>query len=224
MRIFLALVVMFAAAALPQSFSGVLEASDPIVDDARHYDVYTVAMEKRQQVTIRMTSSEFDTYLIVRSPGGVTFTNDDFESQSVSQLEFLAPEAGKWTIMASAYDMSGSGSYTVDVTLGAIGEVETISGRLDPSDAEAIKGEYYDTHTIEVTDVRPFSIELSTFGFDGYLVVRSPDGQTYRNDDAESTTRSRVGPLTGSGTWTVMVTSAMAGEVGAYDLDIIRFP
>lgn len=224
MRVMLALLGVLAAAMPLQSFSGVLDASDPVVDDSRHYDAYTVTMEKRQQVTIRMSSSEFDTYLIARSPAGVTMTNDDFESQGVSQLEFLAPEGGKWTIMASAYDMQGSGSYTVEVTLGAIGDVETISGRLDPSDPEALKGEYHDIHTINVDDERPFTLELTSFGFDGYLVARSPDGQTWRNDDADSTARARIGPLMGAGAWTVTVTSAMAGEVGAYDLDIIRFP
>lgn len=228
MRTLLFLMLSMAAATVSaapaQSFSGVLASSDPVWESSRHYDTYTIEVAQNQQVTVHMTSSEFDTYLIVRGPDGTTYTNDDYESQSVSHLEFLATAAGNWMVMASAYDMQGAGSYTVDVTLGAVGEVETMSGRLDPTDPEALKGEYYDTHTIEVSDDRSFTVELTSFGFDGYLVVRSADGETWRNDDAESTTVSRIGPLSGVGTWTVIVTTASSDQVGAYDLKVIRFP
>ena len=133
-------------------------------------------------------------------------------------------EGGEWAILASAFTMDLGGAYTIEVTLGGIAEMETISGRLDPSDEEALKGEYYDTHTIEIADETPFTLELVAFGFDGYLVARSPDGQVWRNDDAGDASLSRIGSLSGAGTWTVTATTRFAGEVGAYDLHVIRVP
>ena len=220
----MALTVSMLAAAPGQSFSGVLESSDPVWEDSRHYDAYTVEVEQNQQVTVSMESAEFDTYLIVRGPDGTTFTNDDFEGTNSSQVQFLALAGGKWTIMASAFGTEAGGSYSVEVTLGAVGEVEVIDGRLDPSDAQALKGEYYDAHVVEIGDERPFTVELISYGFDGYLVVQAAGGETWRNDDTDSMNVSRVGPLSGAGTWTVTVTTSSPEQMGAYDLRIIRFP
>jgi hypothetical protein len=71
---------------------------------------------------------------------------------------------------------------------------------------------------------QPFTVELASFGFDGYLVVRAPDGQTWRNDDAGSASLSRLSDLPPmSGEWTVWVTTLGMEEVGAYDLRILTF-
>jgi hypothetical protein len=223
MRIPVILLFVLAAALPQQTFTGVVELTDPIWEDTRHYDAFPIELAQHQHVAVHMTSEEFDTYLMLRAPSGLVMSNDDFEGVG-SRLDFIAPEAGEWTIMASAYATEAVGAYTVDVELGGIGEVETIAGRLDPSDAEAIKGEYYDTHLIQIDGDGPFTIELTAYGFDSFLVVRSPAGQTWRNDDADDISRSVVGPLSGAGEWTVHVTTAGPGGVGAYDLNVIRFP
>lgn len=207
-----------------QSFEGVLEEGDSVFDEMRRYDAYPVTLAERQVVTAVMRSEEFDTYLIVRSPSGIELYNDDFEGTNSSRLEFMAPEGGPWSFMAASYDLSGAGAYELEVTLGGVGKSETTQGRLDPSDQVAIKGEYFDTHTIKMDSDDPFYIELVSFGFDGYLSVTSPSDERWRNDDAEDQTRSRVGPVSGKGTWTIYVTSLSADEVGAYDLNIIRIP
>lgn len=175
-------------------------------------------------VTIRMTSGDFDTYLMAESPGGILMYNDDYDGQETSQIDMIAPEGGQWTIMAAGYDQSAGGDYMLEVTLGAIGEAQTLSGRLDRTDELSIKGEFFDTHRVDITTAQPFHVELVALGFDGYLVARSPDGRYWRNDDAESTSTSRIGPLTGTGAWTFFVTSSGEGEVGAYDLTVVTFP
>lgn len=216
--------LLLATVAQAQTYEGALEAGDSVREGEIWYDAYTFEAATAQRVRVRMTSSTFDTYLIARSPTGVETINDDFEGQEVSQLDFLTSEAGTWTVWASAYGATMSGAYTLEVNLGGIGKIETLTGRLDPSDAVALKGEYYDTHSIDVKTSEPFMIELVSLGFDGYLVVTAPSGETWRNDDAGSQTLSRVGPIQGMGTWRVDVTSVAAGEVGAYDVRIITLP
>lgn len=158
----------------------------------------------------------------LRSPSGQEIINDDFESQSVSQVDAIATETGAWTIWASSYGSGMEGTYTLEVTRGRELEIETIEGRLDYRDSVALKGEHFDTITRELPGGGSYIFELISLGFDGYLVVTSPTGEVWRNDDSGSTNVSRVGPVSGTaGTWTIQATSLMAGEQGAYDLNVV---
>ncbi len=216
--------VMAGAAAQAQTFEGSLSSRDQTrPDGGQPYDTYTFEAQAGQLVTVRMESDGFDTFLIVESPSGEASQNDDHPSGG-SQLDLLVAEAGEWTIKASSYSSDTQGDYTVTVEKGAVGQVEKTEGRLDARDQSSIKGEYYDVHEIQVGSGSQAYVELRSLGFDGYLAIRSPSGQLWRNDDAGSMARSLLGPLDGAaGTWTVYVTSVGAEEVGAYDLNIIRY-
>lgn len=217
---------LLAAPAVAQTYSGALEPGDTAREFGELYDAYPFEAQEGQQVTVRLEGEpNLDTYLIVRSPSGTEWTNDDFEGNNVSQVSFVAGEAGTWNVWASAYNSEQRGTYTVVITPGGIAEVTTVSGRLDPSDTQSIKGEYYDTHTIDAPESGTFSVELVSYGFDGFLHVASPSGQHFRNDDAGSTTLSRIENLQGApGAWTVDVTTIGEGAVGAYDLRVLVFP
>ena len=218
---------VLAVPAVAQTYSGTLEPGDATREFGEFYDPYSFDAQEGQQVTVRLEGEpNLDTYLIVRSPTGATeWTNDDFEGSNVSQVSFVASEAGAWDVWASAYNSEQRGSYDLVITPGGIAEVTTVQGRLDPSDQQTIKGEYYDTHTIDAPESGTFTVELESYGFDGFLHVVSPSGQHWRNDDAGSITLSRIEDLPGApGEWTVDVTTVGAGEVGAYDLRVLVFP
>jgi hypothetical protein len=221
-----ALLIGCVAPAAAQSYTGALEPGDATREFGELYDAYSFEAQEGQQVTVRLEGEpDLDTYLIVRAPSGQEWTNDDFEGNNVSQVSFVAGEGGTWDVWATAYNSEQRGAYTLDITPGGIAEVTTVSGRLDPSDPQSVKGEHYDTHTIDAPASGTFSVELVSYGFDGFLHVASPGGQHWRNDDAGSTTLSRVENLQGApGEWTVDVTSVSAGEVGAYDLRVLVFP
>ncbi|MGH9465229.1 MAG: PPC domain-containing protein [Thermoanaerobaculia bacterium] len=212
-----------AAAAGAETFEGSLSNRDQTRPDGQHFDTYTFEAQAGQLVTVRMESDGFDTYLIVESPSGEASENDDHSSGG-SQVDLIVAEAGEWTIKASSYGSDASGEYTVTVDKGAVGQVEKSEGRLDARDQSSIKGEYYDIHEMQLRPGSQAYVELRSLGFDGYLAIRSPSGQLWRNDDAGSVARSLLGPLDGeAGNWTVYVTSVGAEEVGAYDLNIIRY-
>lgn len=221
----LTLLLGLAAPATAQTYSGSLDDGDATRDFGELYDPFTFEAQEGQQVTVRMEGTEgLDTYLVVRSPSGMEWTNDDFDGVNVSQVSLVAGEAGAWDVWASAFNSEARGPYTLDVTLGGIAEVTTISGRLDPNDPQTIKGEHYDTFTIEAPESGTFTVELLCYGFDGFLRVTAPNGRMWRNDDAGATTISRVENLSGMpGTWTVDVTTVGEGAVGAYDLRVLVF-
>lgn len=197
------------------------------MQQGKPYDAYTVSVEDGNQFTVTMTSQEFDTYLIVKSPSGQQWTNDDFGSTSVSQVDFNAPMTGEYTIWATAFSDSGRGSYEVRVKESSATVVFTETGRLDYDDEKLIKGEYYDEFIVTAPSSGEFFVELMPLGFNGFMRVTSPSGAqqttdlyTYYNDDQRSV---RLGPFEGErGTWTVEVTTSSPMEVGAYDVRVIQ--
>ena len=216
-------VLALGGAAQAQTFSGSLAAGDATNDGGKYVDTFTFEAAEGQEITVSMRSDLFDTYLIVEAPDGTPTENDDF-GPGLSQVSLISDRAGTWTVRATSYSSGTTGDYTVEVALGRIGESTLIEGRLDPRDELALKGEYFDTHPVSLEPGGEYYIELESFGFDGYLAVRSPSGETWRNDDAGSTSLARVGPLVGAaGEWTVFVTTSYEGELGAYDLTITEF-
>ena len=93
-------------------------------------------------------------------------------------------------------------------------------GRLDEDDATLESGEYSDTYTFEAQAGEAVILDLHASEFDPYLIVRTPTGEQFDNDDYnDDTTRSSVKiSVTETGTHIVRVTSYEAGEVGAYTL------
>jgi hypothetical protein len=222
LRVSLVAFLATTAAAGAQTFNGNLAATDATRDSGQYIDTYTFQAAAFQMVRIAMTG-DFDTYLIVKSPSGMVSENDDAAGGSL--LDLITTEGGTWTITATSYNSGETGDYEIIVTAGRVGQAEVTEGRLDRSDQQAIKGEYFDEHTVNLGPGSEYYIELSSLGFDGYLSVISPSGQATRNDDFGSTELARVGPITGqSGEWKVYVTSVSGDEVGAYDLRIVSFP
>ncbi|MBO6576265.1 MAG: hypothetical protein JJ896_16260 [Rhodothermales bacterium] len=219
-----ALILPVVAAQAQTTFTGTLSSSDPARSGGERYDQHTFEVVGSRKVTVRMESDAFDTYLVVRSPSGMETVNDDFDGQRVSQVELWATEPGTWVVWASQYSSEGEGAYTLLIDKGAEAQVEVRQGRLDYADTVALKGEFFDTHAWDSASDGQFIFELVSFGFDGYLVVTSPTGEIWRNDDAGSTQLSRIGPVTGTGKWRIDVTSVSAGESGAYDLRLIVVP
>jgi hypothetical protein len=210
-------------AAEAQTFNGSLASGDATNESGKFVDTYNFEAEDGQEITVSMRSDSFDTYLIVESPNGTATENDDF-GPGLSQVTLVSDRAGTWTVRATSYSSGTTGPYTVDVELGRIGESTVTEGRLDPRDEIAVKGEYFDTHVVSLDPGGEYYVELNSYGFDGYLAVRSPSGEMWRNDDAGGTSLARVGPITGAdGEWTIFVTTSYEGEMGAYDLKVTRF-
>lgn len=213
-----------AEATTPPDFVGVLEETDPR-HNGKPYDAFSFEAEAGNEVTVTMTSNQFDTYLIVRSPSGQEWTNDDFGSTNTSQVSFTASMGGSYTIWATAFGESGRGDYEVRVSARSMTTVSIVSGRLDYEDDQLIKGEFYDSFAIEAPSQGEFYVELMPLGFTGFLRVTSPSGARQSTDPYGyyGEQRSiRLGPFQGErGTWTVDVTTAAPDQVGAYDIRVI---
>ncbi len=212
-----------AGASQAQTHDGTLGPNDPVRPGGAWYDEYAFEVDEDEIVTVRMQSTSFDTYLIVRSPSGVETVSDDFEGTMISQVEVVAPEQGRWVAWASSYSTGTEGDYTLSIRTRETDRTRVFEGRLDRQDEQALKGEYFDTHTFELGNDREVMIQLVSLGFDGYLVVTRPDGVVMR-DGGSAAELMQVGPMPSMrGRWRVDVTSEAAGMVGAYDLRVVEF-
>ncbi len=204
--------------------SGSLES--PI--DERYFNIYRLKARAGEHITVNMVSSDFDTYLSVRSPTGKKAENNDYEgSTSLSRVEMDITESGTWEITASSHERRATGSYQVTITLsGALDSTTDRSrierGTLAEGDETLSTGEFQDTYTVNCSRGEKIVIDLRTSEFDPWLVVLTPGGEQFDNDDyEEDASRSLLSlDLTEDGTCTILVTSYEVGETGNYDLNI----
>ena len=104
----MALVLGFASVGLAQGVSlleyGYLEPATA---------AYTFEAMEGEEVVVELRSEEFDTLLMVRSPAGEEYENDDFDETN-SQVTFTAEETGTYEVFVRGFS-GGSGSYSVSI-------------------------------------------------------------------------------------------------------------
>ena len=97
--------------ALGQSVSGSLQNSDSEYEPNRYQDLYSFSGSAGQHVRVDL-SGDFDTYLLVRGPGGEEFANDDYEgSFTRSLVEVTLPQTGRYQVIATSYGAETVGAY-----------------------------------------------------------------------------------------------------------------
>jgi hypothetical protein len=103
-----------AVAATGDRIDGRLESSDPRSAQGKHTDVYSRTFEAGQPVQIRLTSSDIDPYLMVRSPSGQQLDNDDLDASTRNAgLDLPVAEAGTYRITVTSYRAGETGAYTL---------------------------------------------------------------------------------------------------------------
>lgn len=105
---------------------GRLERGDRTLDsDGSYYDTFSINGSAGQQLRIELSSSDFDTYLILLNPSGqpVGENDDRRQGDSNSTLNVTLERSGEYQIIANAYDNRGQGNYSLTVVdLGSTGD------------------------------------------------------------------------------------------------------
>ena len=94
--------------------SGVLVEGDTVRSNGAYQDSYTFGLAKNVVVEVR--SDDFDTYLIVESPSGSRFVNDDYQgNERWSRLALTLDEFGEYQVLVSSFSTGESGSYSLEI-------------------------------------------------------------------------------------------------------------
>jgi hypothetical protein len=186
-----------------------------------------------QTFTVELRSQAFDPYLLLTSPNGQLWENDDADGTTASRLVVTASAAGTYRIIVSAYRAQAVGAFELEVNdrdatavarapAVETGDVRTIPGELAAGDQRLASGELYDVHELPLTAGARVELEASSTELDPYLIVLPPNGPQEENDDrAEGDTTAALHLVASeTGRYRVIVTSYRAGEVGRYTLAV----
>ncbi len=202
-----------------------LAAGDVTLTSGEYMDEFTFEGRSGQEAIIDLRSSDFDPYVIVSTPSGEQFDNDDYEGDTNrSLISLVLEESGTYEVLVTSYEAGESGGYTLQMDVGEAVELAGLreeAGTLGRGDSTLDDGEYLDVYEFSGRPGQRVTIDLRSNDFDTYLILEVPNGDQQENDDAEDTTDSLlVTDITESGTYRIGVTSYEPGESGAYRLTI----
>jgi len=227
-----------AAAPGPMMERGSLASGDQTLRSGEFVDSYTFPGVPGQTVNIDLTSSAFDTYLMLIDPKGDQTENDDEGGTDRSLISQTLTEPGEYQVLVTSYSEGETGPYELQVQFGggtqsvatssrqrdvsSLATGQTITGRLEQGDGQLDDGEYRDIYVFDGQAGQSVSIDMTSSEFDTYLALVVPTGDPIQNDDYEgSTNRSRIDlTLRETGRFRIVATSYQAGNTGSYQLTL----
>jgi hypothetical protein len=219
---------------------GELARGDDRLSSGEFMDVYEVQGRAGETLRATMRSDDFDTYLMIRGPGGFSEDNDDAEGDGTnSALDVRLPANGTYRLSATSYEPGESGRYVLRLDgAGPGGEAQyrrgqdnagggtlspggTAGGVLAQGDRRLDSGEFTDDWTLPVRRGETYTVRLSSSEFDTYLMLRGGGLSEDNDDDAgqRGTTNSALTfTATANGEVDIVATSFEPGEVGRYQI------
>ena len=207
---------------------GSLQTGDDVLTSGEYADTFRFDGSGGRRAVVDLRSADFDPYLVVRTPSGAQFDNDDYgddAGRAVVALEL--DETGEYEVVVTSFSEGESGSYSLRLVLendAAATRRRDRNGELDLGDETLTTGEYVDTYRFQGWPGQHLSLDLESDDFDTYLILKDPRGGQVENDDADES-----GPaghshierdLSEAGVYSVLVTSYEPGEIGSYRLEI----
>lgn len=172
-------------------------------------------------VSIRLESSDFDSYLTLTDPDGFELAYNDDGAGNLNSLigPLTLPSTGTYAITATSFSRDAVGAFTlslsrVELQQAVIGE--PVSGSLTASDAQAFftfEGNVGDV--ISITIESDIDTNLTLNDPSNYFLISDEDGGSGVNPEITGYVLSQTG------TFTVIVGSAV-GDTGEFTLTIAR--
>jgi hypothetical protein len=106
------------AIAFGRTITSQLGKDDDALSSGEYLERYSFTGRRGQPVTIDLSSDEFDTYLILRSPSGDQQDIDDSGDTLNSRFERVLEEDGVYTILATSYAPGATGTFSLALSEG----------------------------------------------------------------------------------------------------------
>ncbi|MES2699868.1 MAG: pre-peptidase C-terminal domain-containing protein [Pseudomonadota bacterium] len=195
---------------------GTLAAGDEQLNSGEYVDTYQIDGRAGQRLQVTLSSTAFDTYVMLRGPDGSTFDNDDSEGEDTdgtnSALDVTLPANGTYRLMVTSYRSGETGGYSLSTngptilaaggnraggraSGSAIGAATasdalvpggSVSGQLASGDATLDSGEFFDTYTLNADPGTRLVLEMTSSAVDTYLAAFGAGDYQVSNDDDAS--------------------------------------
>ncbi len=208
---------------------GSLARRDSTLPAGEYYDEYLIDAVAGQRIEITYTAKAFDAYLMLETPSGDVYVNDDAGGIHISVIRLPLPESGTYRIYATSLQEAETGDYDLLIALSDASAIVE-QGSLATGDTEGLSGAYQDTFTIQGIQGQRLTAIAWSDAIDTLLQLHAPDGSVIENDDAcygavddvysgtVSTNSLLVASLPANGAYQIVVTSYDPGVTGAYAL------
>ena len=231
-----------------QTITGNLSGSDSLYPDTTYYKMYQFTTTPNQEITIDLSSSDFDPVLIVRGEGlAQSLVDDDGGPGCAARVSQAFPARGPYRVLVntttSPHRQTGrftlaisqgiqhvqgrsendcGGSQTAPATSIRVGE--TINGTLTSSDSLYPDNSYFKFYQFTAPAGQPVTIDLASDDFDPVLIIRGSDlDNSIINDDGGPGCYARVSrtfPSTGPYRILVNTTNTPERQTGRFSLSI----
>lgn len=228
--------------AVGQGVDGELTPVDTQRRSGKYEDAYLIRGRAGQKIELRLTSDDFDSYLLVTGPGGYQVSNDDGDSGSLnSRMVVELPADGTYRVSATSFEQGATGAYRIEARPASGGaQVERpveaapitlgqgIEGRLDQRD-NRLGAKFQDRYRLTAHRGDRIRLDLISSEFDTIVSLTAPDGTLISNDDrpgaAQGDTNSRLDTvIPEDGDYLVGVTSYADNGTGKYRLTLANRP
>ncbi len=211
---------------------GVLGESGCSRENGASLDTIAFSVETLANVTIDLTSADFDTFVTLSNAAcEVIAENDDCDFGNTNSCLTIELEPGDYFVGASSYDSTGEGDYDLVVSCAStvfcqdcsVGELPCSGlvqgGDLAEGDCTLEDGTFADVWQLEVADGQNLALELISADFDTVITLLDANCEVVAsNDDCDDTTDScLVFRQLAGGSYSVVATSFEVAT-GAYEL------
>ncbi|HVT45939.1 MAG TPA: PPC domain-containing protein [Thermoanaerobaculia bacterium] len=213
---------------------GALTTADCRLEDGSYVDFYQFEGTAGEVVTIEMTSSDFDTFLVLLDPNlAVVAVDDDSAGGTNSRITFALDISGTWLIAANSFDGDEFGAYLLSLRGCGVPACEPIpesitcsvtrTGALADPDCTLPDGSFYDVFEFTGIAGTRVTIRMRSAVIDSYLFLLDPSGQVVAQDDdsAGGTDAEMTFTLNATGTWVIIANSFDEGETGNYTVTLL---
>ena len=214
--------------------AGQLDSSDDTLTNGEYFESHELTGVPGQHVRIELSSSDFDTYLLLIDPLGDPLANDDFNGETHrSVIDTELSEAGTYSVVVTSYGARETGDYELSIEASEATpshpaeDVEhllasgTERAELEADDVLDDRGRLTDLYSFEATAGDRVIIDMSSLEFDPLLVLTMPDGRSLEFDDFGGGQNARIDlEVEQTGRYRVTATSYGTLVTGGYTLDI----
>ncbi|MEP6833043.1 MAG: Ig-like domain-containing protein, partial [Gemmatimonas sp.] len=216
--------------AVGQTFAGALVAADCRLMDNSALQTFTFTLAAETVLEVEMTSVDVDAYLVVLDANFNTLVEDDDGGPTGRNARVVRSfPAGKYYVLANAYDANSFGAYQLSVKLApaacAVGRPTTLPSTINTSltVASACRlndDSYLDRYDLTVAARTTVRMDMTSSALDSYLLLLDANGKLIaQDDDAGVGVNAHIEVQLEAGRYNLLA-NALPGQTGAYRLDV----